>query len=45
VSDPNYLGFARSRKMQPFLDEFNRALARARQDGRMQKVLDKYAPE
>jgi ABC-type amino acid transport substrate-binding protein len=45
VSDPNYLGFAKSRKMQPFLDEFNRALTRARQDGRMQKVLDKYAPE
>lgn len=43
ASDPNYLAFAKTMNMQPFLREFNRALAEARRDGRMQALLDRHA--
>lgn len=40
ASDPNYLAFAKTMQMQDFLREFNRALAAARNDGRLQKILN-----
>ena len=41
--DPNYLGFAKSRQMQPFIQEFNAALKRAHQSGAIQQIIDHYA--
>lgn len=38
----NYIAFGKSAKMQPFLEAFNRALAKAREDGTYQKILEKY---
>lgn len=40
ASDANYLAFSKSMNMQPFLKEFNRALATARRSGRLQKLLE-----
>lgn len=41
--DPNYLGFAKTMKMQGFLEEFNRVLQIGFQSGEIQKILNNYS--
>jgi len=40
--DPNYLGFAKSMNMKPFLKEFNRALKKGQEDGIIQDIVKKH---
>jgi polar amino acid transport system substrate-binding protein len=40
--DPNYLGFAKTMKMQDFISEFNRLLQQGYQDGTIQGIINRY---
>jgi ABC-type amino acid transport substrate-binding protein len=41
--DPNFLGFAKDLKMQPFLKAFNQALKEGHESGEIDKIIDQYA--
>ena len=43
ASDANYLAFAKTADMQPFLNNFNNALQVARKDGRLQRIMDRHS--
>lgn len=40
--DQNYLGFAKSAKKKAFLQKFNQALLKAKQTGKVQKIINRY---
>lgn len=40
--DPNFLGFKKSLKMQPFLQEFNQVLKTGYENGIIQRIIDKH---
>ena len=41
--DPNYLGFAKTMKMQAFLKEFNKILKKGYANGNIQQIIDAYS--
>ena len=40
--DPNFLGFAKSMKMQKFLREWNRIVQQGYENGDIQEIIDQY---
>lgn len=41
--DPNFLGFSKDMKMQPFLNAFNQVLKEGHESGEIDKIIDQYA--
>ncbi len=41
--DPNFLGFSKDLKMQPFLKQFNQALKECHESGEIDKIIAHYA--
>lgn len=43
--DPNYLGFAKTLNMQPFLEKFNAILNRGYENGEIPQIIEQYTKE